>query len=181
MKLPVELQTGESVIRVFRRHWMYAYPHLALLALVTLLPPVLLLYLVSRFAGLDGLAGIAVYVIASAWVVYWATRSYFTWYRYENDLWILTDQRVIDSIKRHWFHKAVSSADLVNVQDISIKREGVLATAFNFGDVQCETAGERLKFVLSGIPKPSEALGEIDRARDAARREAMSGTRGALL
>ncbi len=180
MKLPVELQAGESLVRTFRRHWMYAYPHLIGIAFIAVIAPLLALYAVSKTAGLDGIVGTISYVVAGVWFVYWAVRGYFTWYRYENDLWILTDQRVIDSIKHHWFHKQISTADLVNVQDITVKRNGLLATTFNFGDVQCETAGERLKFVLSGIPKPAEALAQIDRARDAARREAV-GHRGAQL
>lgn len=180
MDLPVELQAGETLLSVYRRHWMYAYPHLAGIALIAVVPVILLLVVVSKSMGLDGFAGIATYAVSALWVLYWLIRGYFTWYRYENDIWVVTDQRVIDSIKKHWFHKQISTADLVNVQDITVVRNGILGTTFNFGDVQCETAGERLKFVLSGIPKPSVALAEIDRARDAARRDAI-GPRGAVL
>jgi hypothetical protein len=173
MKLPVELQAGEVVDRTFRRHWMYAYPKLAGLILLSLLPPIVLLVVVSKTAGLGGLAGKITFAIVVAWLIYglfW--RTYFAWYRYQNDLWIMTNQRLIDSLKTNWFSHSIASTDLVNIQDIGVVRSGVLATWFNFGHVQCETAGQKSQFILSGIPKPSEVLGAIDAARDAARREA---------
>jgi hypothetical protein len=97
-------------------------------------------------------------------------RGYFTWYRYHNDLWAVTNQRIVDSIRRHWFHHRMSSADLVDVEDINVVREGILPTMFNFGDVRCQTAGEVPNFILAGVPRPSEILATIDAARDAARR-----------
>ena len=50
-------------------------------------------------------------------------------------------------------------------------REGLLQTAFNFGNVRCQTAGEVPNFILAGIPEPTKALAIIDSHRDAARRE----------
>ena len=85
---------------------------------------------------------------------------------------IITNQRLIDVLKTNWVHQTIASADLANVQDIGVVRSGVLATTFNFGDVQCETAGQISRFTLSGIPKPTDVLSMIDAARDAARREA---------
>src|SRR5690606_33112858 len=110
-------------------------------------------------------------LLAAMWAMFWAFRLYFTWYRYQNDMWIITNQRVVDSSRQHWFHHRMASTDLIDVEDIAIQREGVLATMFNFGSVQLQTAGVQANFVLSGIPKPSGVLGTIDGARDAARRE----------
>ena len=64
----------------------------------------------------------------------------------------------------------MSSADLVDVEDMNVVREGILPTMFNFGDVRCQTAGEVPNFVLAGIPRPTEVLATIDAARDASRR-----------
>ena len=92
-----------------------------------------------------------------------------TYYRYQNDIWVLTNQRLIDSYKAHWFSHRMVTADLVNIQNILAHREGLFQTWLNFGDLECETAGERQRFILAGIPRPSDALAEVDRARDAAR------------
>jgi hypothetical protein len=63
----------------------------------------------------------------------------------------------------------VSSADLINVQDIAVRKSGLLQAIFDFGDVVCQTAGTEGRFVLSAVPHPAEVLGIIDRTRDAAR------------
>jgi hypothetical protein len=132
---------------------------------------VLLVLFVNAVSDLKGTSGLVVLVLSAIWLLFWAIRGYFTWYRYQNDIWVVTNQRVVDSLKRHWFHHRMASADLVDVEDIAVHREGVLATAFNFGDVRLQTAGELPNFVLSGIPEPSNVLGMVDAARDAARRE----------
>ena len=139
--------------------------------LVGLVPIGVVIVVASAGPGLGSAAGKVTLVAAAVWFLFWTARVYFTWYRYNNDMWVVTNQRIIDSLRRHWFHHQMASADLIDVEDISVHKEGLLPTAFNFGDVRCQTAGEQPNFILSGIPDPSGVLGTIDAARDAARRE----------
>lgn len=169
--LPFELQGGEHIIRLCRRHWLYFYPLLVGEALIGAVLPLAVVIAVAATAGLGDAAGKLVLGAAVIWFGYWAVRAYLSWYRYRNDLWVITNQRVVDSIKRHWFHHRMASADVVDIEDMSVVREGILQTAFNFGDVRCQTAGEVPNFVLAGIPRPAEVLGVVDAARDAGRRE----------
>jgi hypothetical protein len=73
---------------------------------------------------------------------------------------------LIDSYKKHPFSLQLSSADLVNVQDMSIQREGVLRTMLDYGDVVCQTAAEVQAFRLAGIPDPRAVQALVDRERD---------------
>jgi len=171
LKLPFELQGGEYVIMRARRHPVFVWSRLVGFALLALVPAIVLLAVVGATAGLGGTAGWITIAVAVIWIAFWAVRAYFTWYRYENDIWVVTNQRLIDSNKNHWFHHAMSSADLINVEDLSIEKSGVLATMFNFGNVRCQTSGTQPNFVLSGVPNPSKLLSMIDASRDAARRE----------
>lgn len=168
--VPVTLQKDEAVLLLVRRHWLYFSLRMAGIVAAGLGGTLLAIVLVAKTVGFDGMAGRIAIAVIAAWALYWLVRGYFTWYRYQNDLWVVTNQRIIDSIRRHWFHHRMSSADLVDVEDINVVREGVLATVFNFGDVRCQTAGEVPNFILSGIPEPARVLGTIDAARDAARR-----------
>lgn len=171
MKLPFELQTSESILLFCRRHWLYLWSKMVAVALAGIVPILAFTWLVAATAGLGGLAGKIIIGLDILWGGYWLVRGYFTWYRYNRDMWVVTDQRLLDSIKRHWFHHRMASADLVDIEDIAVVREGLLQTMFNFGDVRCQTAGEQPNFVLAGIPAPAKALGVIDAARDAARRQ----------
>ncbi|MEO6043815.1 MAG: PH domain-containing protein [Tepidiformaceae bacterium] len=175
-KLPFELQGDERVVLFCRRHWLYFYTKLASVVLSLLLPTIVLIGLVHFTAGLGGTVGKVALIIAAAWVVFWAIRGYFTWYRYQNDVWVVTNQRIIDSTKYNWIKQRMASADLVDVEDINVVREGLFATMFNYGDLRVQTAGEVANFVLAGIPAPSKVLAVVDSSRDAARRQ----FRGAL-
>lgn len=159
-KLPFELQREESVLVDIRRHWAFFLPKLAGYVLLAIIPAAVLLFFTQHLFAWLG---------AAAWILVVAVRAYFLWYRYQNDRWIITNQRVVDSIRRHWFHHSMSSADLIDVEDMSIRREGVLATTMNFGDVHLQTAGAQSKFVLSGVPDPAKVLATVDAARDQAR------------
>ena len=170
-KLPFDLQQGEYVVRLARRHIVFLIWQLAKVALVALAPVLAAAILVALTIGFDGALGMIILAVISVWLVYWLIRGYFTWYKYNNDVWVITNQRIVDSTKFHWFHQRMSSADLVNVEDLSIRKEGVLPTMFNFGNVICQTSGTQSNFVLSGIPEPSQVLATVDSARDAARRE----------
>jgi hypothetical protein len=170
-KLPFQLQQSEQVQRLCRRHWMYLYPKLLAVALAGIVPIVVLTLVVEMTAGLDGTARLVVALVDLAWAILWLVRGYFTWYRYQNDIWVVTNQRIVDSVKRHWFHHRMASADLVDIEDIAVVREGLLPTLFNFGDLRCQTAGEVPNFVLSGIPEPAQVLATVDARRDAARRQ----------
>jgi hypothetical protein len=175
MKLPVDLQAGESVVLRVRRHPVYVIAKLDGVVLVGVVPIALALWLGFGVAGAGGILATVLAAACALWGVYWLVRGYFVWFRHHHDEWIVTNQRLLDAYKRHWFDQQLASADLINLQDISVHRSGLLATVFNFGDVRCETAGERSAFVLSAVPRPSAVLSTIDATRDAARQDVAGG------
>lgn len=172
--MPVQLQPGEVLLLQSRKHWVYLYPLLALHLLALAVPVTIALWAIGQF-DLEGLGRTVVLVLAGVWALYWGVRAYFVWYAYHHDFWMITNQRLVDSQRRHWFHQEIASADLVDVQDTSVERNGVLQTVLNFGDLLCQTAGQQLNFVLHGIPNPVSVLTTLDHARDEARREASTG------
>ena len=167
---PIELQPGEQQVLLCRRHWISLYPQLLLDLLIAAVPVALVLWATSRA---DRTTATQIAVVASVvWVGVMLVRAYFHWYRYHHDIWLISNQRLIDSQRRHWFHRAVSSADLVDIQDVSMQREGVLQTTLDFGDLNVQTASELQRFVLAEIPNPAAVLTILDRARDDARQMA---------
>ncbi|WP_322795616.1 hypothetical protein [Tepidiforma sp.] len=169
-RLPFDLQPDEAVLAHVRRHWLYFSLRMAGIVAAGVGGTALLAWLSWGLLDLEGTASRVAMVVVAGWATAWAVRGYFTWYRYQNDTWTVTNQRLVDSLKRHWFHHQMASADLVDVEDLRIVRSGVLSTLFDFGAVQCQTAGNVPNFVLAGVPKPSRLLAVVDAARDAARR-----------
>lgn len=172
--LPFELQPDEEVYAYLRRHWLALYPRLFAYLFFAVVPPGVLIALASRFDFWDDAKEI-ILIASAVWILFWVIRMFFTWYRYNNDIWVVTDQRLVDSRKKHPFDLHVASADLVDVVDTSIARSGPLQTIFNFGDVRCQTAGSQTNFNLAQVPDPGRAQALVDRLRDVARREASGG------
>jgi len=170
VKLPVQLQPSEEVVLIVRRHWCFLLLPLAVVLLLALVPVVLLLSIVGSTdwsTTVDRpLIGLGAVIVAIG-----AVRAYFVWYAWVHDVWIVTNQRLVDGQKRHWFSEEVSTADLQHVQDVALDRHGFFATMLKFGDLRVQTAAEVADFILRGIPKPQEVLAILDRTRDAARRE----------
>jgi hypothetical protein len=120
----------------------------------------------SASGAYEGIAARIFWVAAGIYIVYWLVRMFLAWYQYHHDGWVITNQRIVDYLKRHPFSLRISSADLVNVQDMQVERIGVLPTLLDFGDIVCQTAAEQQQFRLSGIPNPRDVQALVDRERD---------------
>jgi hypothetical protein len=80
---------------------------------------------------------------------------------------VVTNQRIVDCFKKHPLNLRVSTADLVNVQDMSVVKSGITPTLLNYGTVVLETAGaDRVAFLIAGVPRPESIQLLIDRERD---------------
>jgi len=165
-RLHFPLQPDERVLELCRRHWLYLWPRMALMTLFALVPTVLMAVLVAKTAGLSGTPGLIFWIAALVWLAYWAVRLFLNWYRYHNDIWVITNQRIVDSTKTSPFRMKMSTADLVNIQDMTVERNGILRTMFDYGDIVCQTAADVQEFRLAGIPHPAEVQLLVDRERD---------------
>lgn len=169
MNLPVQLQGDEQIIALLRRHPVYVVLQIIGIIILAMLLVSAFTWVQSQVAALRLFMDIL--IIATAIIVLGAVGLIY--YRYRNDLWLVTNQRLVDSIKTSPFSHEVASADLLNVQDIAVSKRGVFPTIFNFGDVSCQTAGSAGVFILRGVPNPNGVLELIDQTRDNARERAM--------
>lgn len=173
MKLPIDLQGNEQIIIRVRRHIVFLLTKLLRQILFGLIPIIVALVVIASASSSTVQLLLLAFIVI--WGLIWLAAVYLTWYRYTYDEWIITNQRLIDSVKRNWFHQQVSSADLISIEDMSVSRNGVLETMFNYGDLRCQTAGEQSNFVLAGIPDPTKVLDKVDEARDLARNQLYKG------
>lgn len=165
---PVTLQPDETVLRVLRRHWIHLIQRIAY-PLGYMLGGLLLVWLLS-FTGIGAILWL-VWGVLFIYCLVWIGLRYYT---HRNDMWIVTNQRLIDSSKPTPIKHIVASADLINVEDIRVNKNGLLQTSLNYGDLICQTAGVKENFILKGIHDPTEVLALIDRTRDEARRRVVS-------
>lgn len=102
---------------------------------------------------------------------------------YYLDIWVVTNDRILDIHQSGLFKRTVSELDLKQVQDVTSETAGFFGTFLNYGNVGIQTAGARQKFDFQNIPRPHEIRGQIlklagldaEREADELRRD---GTRG---
>jgi hypothetical protein len=164
--LPFPLQQGEQVIQVVRRHWWFLWPFTFWLIFVAFAPITAAVWCLDAIGIMDNL-GWFFWVPAFLWIGYWGIRALFNWYRYQNDIWVITNQRIVDVFRSNPFNKRVVTADLVNIQDMRVERQGLIATTLGFGTVVCSTAaGLAGTFEIAGIPHAEEIQLLMDKERD---------------
>ena len=160
--LPVPIQPGERVLLLRRRHWMYLWPTVIVNLVFGLVPAAAFLWLLDKV----GLEGGVVTIIAAVYLLFFAIKLLLVWYRYHHDYWVVTNQRVIDIRRTNPLNMTVSTADLVNIQDMLIQRSGLLKTMLDYGDVVCQTAGTDADFMIGGVKDPRAVQALVDRERD---------------
>ncbi len=161
MDLPVQLQSGEEVIKIIRRHPASLWGRLALIAAVVIIAFIIWLTVSS---------GTLVNIVFALVIVGGLLIGFMVWYRFRNDYWVITSQRLIDITRTTPFSQQITTASLGNVQDINIRVKGIFNTMLNFGDVICQTASSGSRtFTLIGVANPEKVLDAIDAARSKAK------------
>lgn len=176
IRLPFPLQEQETITLLVRKHWWFLWPQSILWVLFAIVPVVVFSWVLDKIGILDDLGKIW-WAIVILYLVYWALRLLLNYYRYHNDLWLITNQRIVDAFKRHPWNLRLATADLVNIQDMSIVKNGPIASLLNFGDVVCQTAGQdNIPFLITGIPHPEQVQLLIDKERDRERKDTRGNT-----
>jgi len=82
--------------------------------------------------------------------------AFIVWVDYYLDLWILTNERLLDIEQKGLFYRVISELRLNRIQDITSEVRGFVPTFFHFGDISIQTAAEQGRFKLNQIPHPVE-------------------------
>lgn len=160
MPEPIELMPGEQVIRLVRRHPVFIMTY-AVLSLAVIGISLYLIFAVDSAAGLIGfLFELLIAAIGFMAFIFLAISTYRYWY----DIWLITSDRIIDSVRRNPFHHHVKVTSLYRIQDTSISKNGIVATLLDFGDVRCRTASEEGDLVLKRVADPTGVMDTVNLA-----------------
>jgi uncharacterized membrane protein YdbT with pleckstrin-like domain len=139
--------------RIWRKHWWVLLKEVVL----PLFAFVILILLASSFFGVsfwfDLLLGISL-AITLVWFIW----RIIDW---RNDLYVITDDRIIDIEKVPFVYEHRREAGLDKIQDVRYLRKGVIATRLDFGNVRLETAGEIGEFTFDSVPHPRDVQIEV--------------------
>jgi len=71
------------------------------------------------------------------------------------NVFIVTNRRILDFDFKPLSSFTVAEAELTAIQDVSESVIGVIPSFFDYGDLQIQTAGEKIKFIVKQIPRPT--------------------------
>jgi uncharacterized membrane protein YdbT with pleckstrin-like domain len=150
-----EVHDDEKIIQVIHRHWFDMLSHfLVIFAMTgaaiggfiifpTLFPQFQEKNIQMLFLFLENLFFLFIWLF-----------GFIIWIDVFFDVWIVTDQRIINTEQRGLFVRHVSELKYDRVQDVTVEVKGIIPTMLNFGDVYIQTAAETERFIFRQIPNP---------------------------
>ncbi len=152
----LELQPGEEIILLFRKHWvMFALPALSIFV-TGLIPFALAAYTSVMGVTPEFMYKMHIPVLASLWwlIVLWCSLAVL-WTNYYLDLWVVTNRRIINIDQIRLFNRNVSTWGIERVQEVTVHTENFWQTFFHYGTLQIQTAGPTDEYArASGVPHP---------------------------
>jgi hypothetical protein len=73
---------------------------------------------------------------------------------YNQNHMLITNENVIEVRQVNLFTRKVSHLNMINVEDVTVLKKGIFQTAFNYGTISIETAGEKDNFTFIYTPSP---------------------------
>lgn len=98
-----------------------------------------------------------VYLISSIGIlaiITWLALSIFT-YIYKQSKLIISDENLTQIIQNGLFNRSVAELSLADVEDVSAHQNGIIASLFNYGQLEIQTAGASENFVFKYCPRPN--------------------------
>ena len=83
----------------------------------------------------------------------YALESFLTWFF---NVFIVTDERLIDVDFLSLIYKNITAAKLDNIEDITAETGGAIRSIFNFGTVKVQTAGSQPEIEFEDVPQPAK-------------------------
>lgn len=150
-------QLDETIYLVIRKHWFYLMAKVAAWFLFVIIL-FLFNYLVPKYFPGTLLSPYSDYIalFKNVYVTFLILGLLIIWVLYYVNIQVITNERVVDVSQDSLFSHVVSELYLTKIEDVTGEIDGVLPTAFNFGNVYVQTAGTRERFEFTNVPQPQK-------------------------
>lgn len=165
---------NEKIIKIVRRDFFILVRKTFLIALLVILPLAFFYLLIYSNIGLiNSSLGYAIVVLSvSIYYLYICLFAFFSFIDYYLDVWVITNERIVDVEQRGFFSRVISEHKHFRIQDVTSEVHGFWATMFRYGDVYVQTAGSKGRFRFHEIPQPNRTRDLIIKLVQRKKREA---------
>ena len=146
--------SGERVFLLIRRHWMIFSAMFAIIVVLIIPVFILVFYWWFNSEVFSGPLGNFVIVLGGIYTLAVLCLTLFGFVNYYLDVYIVTNERIVDIKQNGFFRREIAELHLRQVQDVEARVEGVLQTMLHYGNIYIQTAGERENFVFEDVPHP---------------------------
>ncbi len=160
----------EQVVLFLRQHPIVNLPWIAIAILMLTLPSVFIFF--PPFAALPANFQ---FVVSSGWYMFvfgFSLAKFMGWFF---NIYILTDERVVDVDFQNIFFRKISTAKIEEIQDVNIQSSGSFETFFGYGSVFIQTAAEVSQFEFMYVPNPDRVGKIINQMIDLEEQEKIEG------
>lgn len=166
----LKLGTEEKILLVIRKHWFVMARTIAIFVVFLLLPPIVLTLMpyLTQYLGTEPVEPLANFLLA-LYIMVLFVFLFLMWMDYYLDMWIITNERIIDVEQKGLFNRHIAEIPLQHVQDVTIEVRGIIETFLKFGTIRIQTAGER-EFKIEYVPRLYEAKDLILKSTTAVQR-----------
>jgi uncharacterized membrane protein YdbT with pleckstrin-like domain len=144
----LNLKEDEEVIEIVHQYLLTYWPSIFLVMFLILAPFFFLFPLFSL-----GFWGIVIFLFSLIVGIIYGLRKFIIWYF---NVFVITNQRIIDIDQRGFFDRIVSEAPYEKIQDVSYRIKGLIKTLFHYGNIQIQTAGSQVCLELKDIKEPEK-------------------------
>lgn len=155
-------EDGEKVVLLLRAHLVTLVPALLAIIFLSVLPLVISPVLVLLGVDLSSqLSSLQIFLIVLFWYLVVFAYTFYKFIFWYFNIYLLTNERIVDFDFRGLLHKETSYAKLSQVQDITPKTIGFFGTFFHYGDIYIQTASAKPEFEFHHVPRPNEVANKI--------------------
>jgi len=164
---------NEKILKVIRNYIFLLIQKVAMFLFLIILPLIFFYLILFPNAGFMGselaypliILGTSIYYLF-IWIFF-----FFSFIDYYLDVWIITNERIIDIEQRGFFSRIISEHKLFRIQDVNSEVHGIFPTLFRFGEVHVQTAGAVPKFQFHQIPYPEKIRDTVIKLAQRKRKE----------
>ena len=160
----------EEVVLFLRQHPIVNIKWMMIAAFMLAIPPIF-----TFFPPFAGLPTNYQFVITAGWYMFvfgYSLAKFMGWFF---NIYILTDERIVDVDFQNIFFRRISTAKIEEIQDVNIQSSGSFETFFGYGSLFVQTAAEVSQFEFLYVPRPDKVGKIINQLIDLEEQEKIEG------
>ena len=159
----IHQKSYEHIIHVLRRHPLTFIPTILMFVVLGLMPFGVEFIFANTYPDLlvENNPRALLLLFGS---FYYLTILIFFYERFTDyylDMWVVTNDRIINVEQKGLFARTVAEVDLYKILDVTSDIKGIFPSIFNYGNINLQTAGAELRFNFYNVPKPHLLRKEI--------------------